>query len=114
MNDNVGDMPIEIFGDYISDMLGEDWSWEYIIPMFNYMNDLKVSPTQARGNGYCNDYGGWYPTAYGNGRIPRLTNPNHNSCTGCGIILHRHGWGNGVFYSNGDGFSQCSGVIIEY
>jgi len=29
MNDNVGDMPIEIFGDYISDTLGEEWSWEY-------------------------------------------------------------------------------------
>jgi len=35
MNTNVGDMPIEIFGDYISDCLGMDWSWEYIIPAFN-------------------------------------------------------------------------------
>jgi len=32
MNDNVGDMPIEIFGDYVSDMLDEEWNWIYCIP----------------------------------------------------------------------------------
>jgi hypothetical protein len=29
MNTNVGEMPLDIFSDYISDILGEDWSWEY-------------------------------------------------------------------------------------
>jgi len=31
INTNVGDMPIEIFGDYVSDTLGEEWSWEYLV-----------------------------------------------------------------------------------
>lgn len=29
MNDNVGEMPLEIFGDYTSDMTEQEWSWEY-------------------------------------------------------------------------------------
>jgi hypothetical protein len=29
MDTNVSDMPLDIFCDYISDTLGEEWSWEY-------------------------------------------------------------------------------------
>jgi len=35
MNDNVGDMPIEIFGDYVSDTLGIEYDWIYCIPILN-------------------------------------------------------------------------------
>lgn len=35
MNDNVGEMPLDIFSDYISDMLGEEWCWLYFIPVIN-------------------------------------------------------------------------------
>lgn len=33
MNDNVGDMPIEIFCDYIQDMTGEEWTLQHFIPL---------------------------------------------------------------------------------
>jgi len=32
---NVGEMPMEIFGDYVSDCLGMDFPWEYIVPILN-------------------------------------------------------------------------------
>jgi hypothetical protein len=35
MNDNVGEMPLEIFGDYVSDTLGQEWHWEYFVFMAN-------------------------------------------------------------------------------
>lgn len=31
MNTNVGDMPLDIFSDYTSDILAEEWSWEYLV-----------------------------------------------------------------------------------
>lgn len=30
MNDNVGEMPLEIFGDYVAECLGIDFPWEYM------------------------------------------------------------------------------------
>jgi hypothetical protein len=30
MNDNVGEMPLDIFGDYVSDCLSMDFTWEYM------------------------------------------------------------------------------------
>jgi hypothetical protein len=35
MNDNVGEMPLYIFADYVSDILGEEWSWEYFTLIVN-------------------------------------------------------------------------------
>jgi hypothetical protein len=35
MIDNVGDMPLDIFGDYLTDILDQEWSWEYLISIFN-------------------------------------------------------------------------------
>jgi hypothetical protein len=35
MIDNVGDMPLDIYSDYVSDTLGEEWSWIYFTPVFN-------------------------------------------------------------------------------
>jgi hypothetical protein len=31
MDTNVGEMPLDIFSDYISDILDEEWSWEYLV-----------------------------------------------------------------------------------
>jgi hypothetical protein len=36
MNTNVGEMPLDIFSDYVSDILGGDWSWEYLVPLLNW------------------------------------------------------------------------------
>jgi len=38
MDTNVGDMPIEIFGDYISDCLDEEWNWVYLFHADNGYN----------------------------------------------------------------------------
>lgn len=35
METNVGDMPLDIFCDYVSDTLGEEWSWEYFSVIIN-------------------------------------------------------------------------------
>jgi len=35
MNDNVGEMPIEIFGDYVSDCLDIEFPWEYLALVSN-------------------------------------------------------------------------------
>jgi hypothetical protein len=35
-NINVGDMPLDIFSDYISDILGQEWSWEYLNVALNW------------------------------------------------------------------------------
>jgi hypothetical protein len=41
MNTNVGDMPLDIFCDYVSDILGEEWSWEYFGLILNWHDQLK-------------------------------------------------------------------------
>lgn len=33
MDTNVGEMPLEIFGDYTSDCLGMDFPWIYMVPL---------------------------------------------------------------------------------
>jgi len=48
MNTNVGDMPIEIFGDYVSDTLGIEFTWEYMSCLFN---DDGIGSRKAHGNG---------------------------------------------------------------
>lgn len=34
-NDNVGDMPLDIFGDYVSECLGVEFGWEYLAVTLN-------------------------------------------------------------------------------
>jgi|GEM_PF-3979193 len=53
MNTNVGDMPIEIFGDYISDTLDQEWSWEYLF--FADNGDGDRDTTYGHGNGCGNN-----------------------------------------------------------
>jgi hypothetical protein len=33
MNDNVGEMPLDIYSDYVSDTLGIFFPWEYLVPL---------------------------------------------------------------------------------
>lgn len=40
METNVGDMPLDIFADYVSDILGEEWSWEYLALVINGQNSV--------------------------------------------------------------------------
>lgn len=35
MNNNVGDMPIDIYCDYIQDIIGEEWTWWMLVPAIN-------------------------------------------------------------------------------
>jgi hypothetical protein len=35
MDFNVGDMPLDIFGDYVSDLLGIEFNWEYFGVILN-------------------------------------------------------------------------------
>jgi hypothetical protein len=67
-NTNVGDMPLDIFADYISDILDEEWCWEYLQFTINANNigfDIGDSDTSedgdwedsSTGNGYGNDCG---------------------------------------------------------
>jgi len=43
-------MPIEIFGDYISDTLGEEFSWEYLVFAINGFGHSRLRDTE-QGNG---------------------------------------------------------------
>jgi hypothetical protein len=36
INTNVGNMPLDIFSDYISDILDEEWNWLYLTVNTNY------------------------------------------------------------------------------
>jgi hypothetical protein len=67
MNTNVGDMPLDIFSDYVSDCLGEDWSWEYIIPILNgYIPPAFLDVGHGVGYGVGGDTASWF-LVYGNG-----------------------------------------------
>jgi hypothetical protein len=34
LNTNVGDMPLDIFSDYVSDILDQEWCWEYFLVIY--------------------------------------------------------------------------------
>jgi hypothetical protein len=56
-NSNVGDMPIDIFSDYISDILNQEWSWEYIGTTVSYSFAYRLDV-------YTGDGFGGYPMVY--------------------------------------------------
>lgn len=72
MNTNVGDMPLEIFGDYVSDYLDIEFYWQYMF-VFNEQGDNNGdSLGQGWGNGNgLENYGtgttNIYGDAFGNG-----------------------------------------------
>jgi hypothetical protein len=70
MNTNVGDMPLDIFSDYISDILGEDWNWEYLALVINGSEGNYNESTLGHGRGLGEGFGGdGYTYNYGNGLI---------------------------------------------
>jgi hypothetical protein len=100
MNTNVGDMPLDIFSDYISDILGEDWSWIYLTLV---VNDQGYDLKENRFNGY-----GW-AHGYENGF---RDNFNYNAF-GCGKYV---GFATGIGYEyqavNVREFAKGSGNYI--
>lgn len=53
LNTNVGDMPLDIYSDYVGDSLGIDFFWEYIVPVFNVPTLLwQLDETRILGDGY--------------------------------------------------------------
>lgn len=98
MDTNVGDMPLDIFCDYVSEILGEEWSWEYIVPILN-------------------DYGCNYRIPYGHGRTctgtlgidVRL----YSGCLGAmghGYRIGRHNNGQGFELGAGSGMGNGRGT----
>jgi len=60
-NDNVGEMPLEIFGDYVADCLGIEYEWVYMVCILN-----GDAPYTAMGHG--RGYGWDGLTAIGDGQ----------------------------------------------
>jgi len=90
MNDNVGDMPLEIFGDYVSDCLNIDFTWEYIVPMLSHL-DFGVGFGFGFGIGY-NDYGyegDDYTAGCGDGTFYSYGNVGANHAIACGFYDYR-------------------------
>jgi hypothetical protein len=107
MNDNVGEMPLDIFSDYVSDVLGEEWFLEYLIPILNYHRDSIIDPfTEGHGTNYNlgNCWGyilGWSEDhlALGYGFAHGYASYDNNYLAeGCGD--NQHNFGNGFFHSS--------------
>jgi hypothetical protein len=49
MNDNVGEMPLEIFGDYVSDCLDMDFPWVYMVPLIYDLAEPKSENSEVTG-----------------------------------------------------------------
>lgn len=47
LNTNVEDMPLDIFADYISDALEQEWNWTYLACL---LNDAQLALFQEYGN----------------------------------------------------------------
>jgi hypothetical protein len=61
-NTNVGDMPLDIFSDYVSDILGEEWYWEYL-PFTINANNIGFNI----GDSNTSDDGNWEDLSTGDG-----------------------------------------------
>lgn len=96
MNTNVGDMPLEIFGDYVSDCLSIDFPWEYMfVPTalgyrssWNHLayhdNNYKI----GIGSWYCyRDSRGYGGGLFGNNRGYGL-GIGSNDCSGGGLHVN--------------------------
>lgn len=105
LNDNVGDMPLDIFSDYVSDVMEEEWSWIYLTPIFNYHRNGIIDPfTTGSGTNYnlgnCWGYTlSWDEnySALGYGFTHGYTPYVNNLAEGCGS--NQHNLGNGFFHS---------------
>jgi hypothetical protein len=89
LNTNVGDMPLDIFADYISDVLGQEWNLEYLITAIN-------------DNGHENGYGWGYCIVFGNGNRWGYGYENgYGSGDGFG-----NGYGDGRGFGFGNGYNH--------
>jgi hypothetical protein len=97
MDTNVGEMPIDIFSDYVSDTLGQEWSWEYIIPILNGISQLNDygdgldMNEETLGNG---DYYEYVTIFFGNAKGNGGQDGNH-------LYGFAHGGGDSVQTGNG-------------
>lgn len=92
MNLDIGDMPIDIFCDYISDILEEYWSWEYLlVNTYSFHSQF----TENNGDGDQN-MNGEYNDDTGNGG-------------GIGIMNFGSGHGFGYEYNQGHGNNRDRG-----
>jgi hypothetical protein len=101
MNTNVGDMPLDIFTDYISDTLGEEWSWEYLAIIVNYhgYNRIEVKRENVSSDG----------DAYGYNLLSGF-GPFRVNAGGSGIWHHigTTSYGNGANNTNLNGYGNGS------
>jgi hypothetical protein len=67
MNTNVGEMPLDIFSDYVSDILGEEWNWEYLAFAMNGCEGNYYENTWGYGRGVGQGSGDGSTYNYGNG-----------------------------------------------
>jgi hypothetical protein len=90
LNTNVGDMPLDIFSDYISDTINMEWNWQYLVLA---INDGGLDRNNAYGQGYSYhfsviEYNNEIIRGYGNG-----------NGSGYGVIC---AYGNGTGDGNGN------------
>jgi hypothetical protein len=106
MNTNVGDMPLDIYSDYISDSLGIDFPWEYIVPVFNVPNLLwQLDEYHILGDGY-----GYH--AYVRKNMKNLILIAKGSGNEYNLLQESDSnIGNGLFF--GYGYNELSEVNIE-
>jgi hypothetical protein len=107
MNTNVGDMPLDIFSDYVSDTLGEDWCWEYFgLIVNNYGHRLSMDYALGHGKIYLYSHHGiedlFQENTYGFGRTSCVQNCVDDEPFGNGYLLL---FGNGWTDSTGNGFN---------
>jgi hypothetical protein len=84
LNTNVGDMPLDIFCDYISDILGQEWQLEHIAMIINEAGHcleiahgdgtlgVDINNNNAMGDGNGDGYGTAYLSTflyYGDGEL---------------------------------------------
>jgi len=87
MNTNVGDMPIEIFGDYVSDFFDIEYSWEYLIPIVNGFCFSLENRDDIGCNFYHMHYGDAYYPTLGHGHNGNMSCSNNPPDMGSGHSL---------------------------
>jgi hypothetical protein len=101
MIDNVGEMPLDIFSDYINDILNQEWSWEYLICIYGFGTSEVGSYRRELGNGYSYWYGS--ENGFGSGVLNLGIRPKAEN--GCGIVFLYHIYSRG-FSALGEGESK--------
>jgi hypothetical protein len=95
INLNVGEMPLDIFADYISDILGQEWSWEYLLfspdgyPPFSLNEDqIGVGIDYDMDNfEFVMDIYGQFTRQYGVHPDYNSAGLTHNRAFGCGNMI---------------------------